>query len=313
MRLPVNSANNLPLISVIVPVFNAQKTIHKCVDSILSQTYKNIEIILVDDGSKDESSAICDKYGEKYNNIKVYHQKNAGASVARNLGLEIAQGEYIGFVDSDDFISQDMYDVLYSMIIKYDVPVSACNVLLGKEKKNMPYYEKKLANDALWKYFYRVNGEQSNHAIWDKLFQKNAIKNIRFVAGKTTEDLLFNYEVYKATDAMVITNRTLYHGNFTLGSVTNQKLKKIDLSLLNIWDYIVEQEQNGKYCEYAIFNRKRADFTLYVKGCRFGYEPEMKPYMKEWKKNIKQFYPEFKKSKVLDFKRRLILEIIKRF
>ena len=103
------------LISIIVPVYNVEKYLEKCVDSIINQTYKNIEIILVDDGSKDNSGKICDIIKEKDERIKVIHKQNGGLSDARNAGLKIAKGTYIGFVDSDDYIAEDMYQTLYSL------------------------------------------------------------------------------------------------------------------------------------------------------------------------------------------------------
>lgn len=101
------------LISVIVPVYNVEKYLHKCINSILNQTYKNLEIILIDDGSTDNSGKICDEYALKDNRIKVIHKENGGLSSARNAGLDICSGDYIGFVDSDDYIAEDMYEYLY--------------------------------------------------------------------------------------------------------------------------------------------------------------------------------------------------------
>lgn len=113
------------LISVIVPVYNVEKYLSKCIDSILAQTYKNLEIILVDDGSPDNCPKICDEYAKKDNRIKVIHKENGGLSAARNVALDIAKGEYIGFVDSDDFIAEDMYEVLYNLAEKYNAEISS--------------------------------------------------------------------------------------------------------------------------------------------------------------------------------------------
>lgn len=111
----------LPLISVIVPVYNVESYIHRCIDSILNQTYVNLEIILVDDGSPDNCGQICDEYAQKDNRIIVIHQSNGGLSVARNAGLNKCTGKYIGFVDSDDCIHPEMYERLYKDICKYQV------------------------------------------------------------------------------------------------------------------------------------------------------------------------------------------------
>lgn len=113
-----------PLISVIVPVYNIEEYLERCVSSICEQTYENLEILLVDDGSTDGSGVLCDNLALKDARIRVYHKKNGGSSSARNLGISMAQGEYLGFVDSDDYISQDMYELLYQAVMTYDTPIA---------------------------------------------------------------------------------------------------------------------------------------------------------------------------------------------
>ena len=115
-----------PLISIIVPVYDVEPYLRKCIDSILIQSYRDLEIILVDDGSPDNCGAICDEYAEKDKRIKVIHKKNGGLSDARNAGLDIATGEYIGFVDSDDWVMPDMYEYLYKAVKEYDADMSVC-------------------------------------------------------------------------------------------------------------------------------------------------------------------------------------------
>ena len=115
-------------ISIIVPVYNVEKYLKKCIDSIVNQTYKNLEIILVDDGATDRSGEICDELAKLDNRIKVYHKKNGGLSDARNYGVERATGSYVGFVDSDDYIDAEMYEKLYEAITKEAADVAECNL-----------------------------------------------------------------------------------------------------------------------------------------------------------------------------------------
>ena len=127
----------MDLISVIVPVYNVEKYLDKCIQSIVDQTYTNLEIILVDDGSPDNSGAICDEWAEKDNRIKVIHKANGGLSDARNAGLDIATGEYIAFVDSDDYIELDFYDKLYNVIKATNCDISICNLRKVYENNNV--------------------------------------------------------------------------------------------------------------------------------------------------------------------------------
>ena len=123
----------IPLISLIVPVFNVEKYLKRCLDSLISQSYKNIEIILIDDGSTDESGKICDRYAKEHSNIiKVLHQENQGLSMARNAGLDIAIGEYIGFVDSDDYVEPKMFERLYNNLLESNADISVCSFFEDK-------------------------------------------------------------------------------------------------------------------------------------------------------------------------------------
>lgn len=118
----------MPKISIIVPVYNVEKYLEKCVRSILAQTFTDFELILVDDGSPDSSGAMCDQFAEQDQRVKVIHKENGGLSDARNAGIEIATGEYLGFVDSDDYIADDMYELLYTNIVKEDADLSICGI-----------------------------------------------------------------------------------------------------------------------------------------------------------------------------------------
>ena len=120
--------NNNPKISVIVPVYKVEKYLDRCVESIVNQTYKNLEIILVDDGSPDNCPVMCDEWAEKDERIRVIHKENGGLADARNAGMNIATGDYIGFVDSDDWIEPNMYEVLLKNALKYDADISRCGL-----------------------------------------------------------------------------------------------------------------------------------------------------------------------------------------
>lgn len=198
-------------ISIIVPIYNTKKYIDRVVNRLINQTYHNLEIILVDDGSTDGSSMLCDKYKKKDNRIKVIHQKNSGVSVARNVGLKHATGEYIGFVDSDDYISLNMYETLYNNLINTNSDISVCNYLTFKDK--LPEFD----NESNIKIFDRIDALKDiisdgviTNFLWNKLFKKEVFKNISFPLGKIYEDLYVMHRLIDNTDKICFDSKRMY-------------------------------------------------------------------------------------------------------
>ena len=179
------------LVSIIVPVYNVEKYLSKCIDSILAQTYKNLEIILVDDGSKDNSGTICDEYSKKDKRIKIIHKPNGGISDVRNHGLKIATGDYIGFVDSDDYIAEDMFETLVSLLEKNDADISIVSFyeyyngkLIGvRENENVEIMNKVEAIKEL------LIDRKIQSYTWNKLFKKELFDGLQFPVGKNFEDI----------------------------------------------------------------------------------------------------------------------------
>lgn len=181
----IDKCKNLEL-SIIVPIYKTELYLKKCIDSILNQIFKNFELILVADGSPDRCGEICDEYAKKDNRIKVIHKKNGGQASARNEGLDIAKGNYIGFVDSDDWLEPNMYEVLYNEIIKSNSIISICKITTSKKIKNKVKKIKIL--DSKEKIFDALLRE--NYLKWsvcNKLYKKEDIKNIRFLEGQIYE------------------------------------------------------------------------------------------------------------------------------
>ena len=187
-------------ISVIVPVYKVEKYLARCVDSIINQTYKNLEIILVDDGSPDGCGKICDEYAERDSRIKVIHKENGGLSSARNAGLDIATGDYIGFVDSDDFIDLDMYSLLYEMIKNGDVEITGVNGQSFVEEEHLKPWV--VGREKLIK---EMSGEDAVKglllrtfisSVCSKLFSAKLFENKRFATGKLSEDALLLFEIF---------------------------------------------------------------------------------------------------------------------
>lgn len=200
--------NDKNLISIIVPIYNVEKYLKRCIDSIINQTYKKLEIILVDDGSKDNSGKICDKYAKKDIRIKVIHKKNEGVSEARNVGLKVSTGEYIGFVDADDFVEKDMYEKMYKKAKEVDADIVICDYQFypnNKIKKKKWYnpYKGEITGEFLNRNTQPWNKIVSNKLIKEtnfKFFEKNGDGVFIYLilsAGKivSIEDILYNYRV----------------------------------------------------------------------------------------------------------------------
>ena len=203
--------DKMDLISVIVPVYNVESYLNRCVDSILRQTYKELEIILVDDGSTDNSGKICDEYKSVDNRVKVIHQSNRGQSVARNNGINMACGKWICFVDSDDFIQDDYLEYLLGLCIKFGTKVSQCGCAKGKESvfpdETVCITEKK----------WRIRDLYCSHQrlfrgiVWGKLFSRDLFQDYRFPAGKIFEDEDAAFILLYKAGEIAVSNRHSYY------------------------------------------------------------------------------------------------------
>ena len=195
-------------ISVIVPIYKVEKYIHRCIDSIINQTYKNLEIILVDDGSPDSCPRICDEYAKKDKRIKVIHKENGGLSDARNKGVDIATGDYIAFVDSDDYIHPNMYEVLIYELEKNNSDIALC-------KYKIVYEKSKIKTEIDGKFeVYSLNNLQALDSMygkdgvdfivaWNKLYKKDLFNKIRYPVGKIHEDEYTTYKLLFASKNVI--------------------------------------------------------------------------------------------------------------
>lgn len=241
------------LISIIVPIYNMEKYLDKCINSIINQTYKNIEIILVDDGSTDKSSKIINKYKKLDKRIKAYYKKNGGLSDARNYGIDKATGEYIGFIDSDDYIEKNMYETLYNNIIKYnaDISVVGFNVVYESSDINrvkyqevtdkLEIYNRKEAFDLLF------DANKFGNFAWNKLYKKELFKNIKYPLGKKMEDLGTTYKLVEISNKIVYEPLKLYNYFQRSGSIMNNKDLKFmkDIYLLSYERFIYYDNKYG--------------------------------------------------------------------
>lgn len=221
-------------ISIIIPIYGVEKYIDRCVNSVVNQTYRNLEIILVDDGSPDNCPSICDEWAKKDRRIKVIHKKNGGLSDARNVGMNSATGELIGFIDSDDWVCEEMYQLLYENMKQNDSDISACGVKMVWED-DIP--DRMLTT----KGYYVLNQQEAMEAIikesvlkqpvWYKLYKTELIRNILFPVGKYHEDVFWSYRAIGNARRVSIIDIPCYYYFQRKGSIMGEKysLRRLDV------------------------------------------------------------------------------------
>lgn len=205
------------IVSIIVPVYNCGRFLPRCVNSLLSQTYRHLEIILVDDGSTDDSSGICDKLAASDTRVKVLHKSNGGVSSARNAGIDAAQGEYITFADADDYVDPDHIESLLKLMRKFDSDVAVCSYISENEDKcSEPRCGSGSPNEVCYSHDSAVcellAGGAVGGYVWNKLYRRELTEAVRFRGDvKILEDMLFNFELFRRVNTMAFTARKSYH------------------------------------------------------------------------------------------------------
>ena len=222
------------LISVIIPIYNVEEYLRQCLDSIINQTYKNLEIILVDDWSTDNSGKICDEYAQKDKRIKVIHQKNAGLSAARNSGLKISTWEYIAYIDSDDYVDLSMYEKLYWLIESTKADIAICNWRFQRKDwtriENTIFPNKKVItpNEALEYFHYHMY-------VWNKLYRRAVVKDLLFVET-FAQDVIYNFTIFKKIKKIACLNECMNYYRYNPNSRQHaKKFRKDWLIFLEQW------------------------------------------------------------------------------
>lgn len=301
----------MELISIIVPIYNVEKYLEDCLISIINQTYINLEIILIDDGSTDNCGKICDEYSQKDKRIIVKHKKNGGVSSARNAGLEIAKGKYIGFVDPDDWITADMYEVLYNNIKKYNANISVCRhkIQTGRDVNNK--IENKDSEDIIF-----LNSQQSMRYMLsyqdgyacgpcNKLYRREILKkfNDKYSIG---EDLLVNFEIYyNKNNVTVFDNNVKYFYYLREDSACNlDKLKRSNLMILKIWDKILidllKSEDFKRLYPIAMYSFSKVIWSILIKlTCQNKKINKKIFYLIKWK--YRYILKNFKAKNIKDY------------
>ena len=255
-----------PLISVIVPVYNVEKYLDRCVESIVNQTYLNLEIVLVDDGSPDKCPLMCDCWAEKDHRIKVIHKQNGGLSDARNAGMAVAKGKCITFIDSDDWIETDAFDIMLNRMVKDDSDVVSCGVKWVSEDDRL-LYEVSVAEDEIVDNLTAMreiisDGKLRQH-VWNKLYKRELIADIPFEKGKYHEDVFWSYQVFGRAKKVTLMKDSFYHYVQRSNSIMGERysVKRLDAldAMLQRCEYI---KHNYPY----LFNMA---LYSYIGGCMY--------------------------------------------
>ncbi len=253
------------MISVIVPVYNVEKYLDRCVKSILSQSFSDFELLLVDDGSPDRCGEMCDEYAKGDSRIKAFHKRNGGLSDARNFGIEKALGEYLMFVDSDDYIHEQMLETLHRLITENDADLAVCSamdVFEGKEVTQVrEIREFTLNKTESYKYMLRGDGLPS---ACNKLYKRQTVGEVRFPVGKLYEDGFFTPQILKRVEKTAVTSRPMYYYFRRADSITTKPFRKGDLDVIEAYDICVRQvrELCPEALPFAEFRYRNAYFNV---------------------------------------------------
>lgn len=299
MRLIGDKESCSDLISVVVPVYNVEACLNRCVESLVSQTYTNLEIILVDDGSKDGSGALCDRWTAHDPRIKTIHKENGGLSSARNAGIDIAAGDYIGFVDSDDYVELDMYEIMHDAICSSGKKIACCGRIVHLSdtwEKRMYTLPAKREYDKAESIKRVLLGDQIDVAAWDKLYVREVFDSIRYPVGKISEDSSIIMELLDCSNGVVHVGTPLYHYVFRSDSISKSSYKseKYDAfeHCLSIRSFIREsypqfEDECKVYCCYVASCLLQS--MLSCPGAKKKYKSEYDDYCRMLKDTISSY------------------------
>ena len=302
---------NSDLITVIVPVYNTEKYLISCVNSILSQSYQNMEIILVEDGATDGSPLLCDELASRNDKVRVIHKTNGGLSSARNAGLDDAKGEYVCFIDSDDYVTKDYISTLYELITVHNTDLAKIDYA---EVTSDEYFEKSVNSHPK---LYR-NGEVEKAYLELKvdsacvfMYRRELIGSTRFIVGKTSEDIPFNFEIFRKAKSFVYLPVKKYCYYYNQGSISNGPLKKHMMNYLyfreEIYQYYLKQNDSYLVNDAEVLYA-RAAMGLLSRMALFGISDDLdeKTQHKQLRKILLDHKKSFFSSRMIPISRKLL-------
>lgn len=296
------------MVSIVIPVYKVEEHLRSCLNSVKCQTFKDYEVILVDDGSPDNSGQICDEFAKENSRWSVIHKENEGLSCARNTGIDRAKGEYICFIDSDDTVDENYLQFLYQAIVDNQADLAICGyqrvVQLDHIHNEKQWTQSILEREQIWEEIF----ENLNNAAWNKIYRRDLIDNIRFPVGLYHgEDLMFNLRYILKCNQAVMINAPLYHYWERKGSITksgfserrSMEITSKDLAKKFICDYYPRLKPVAeKYCFQARMNVIR---SIYKSDLEAQYSEVVDEYSQYVKMEYKNLYKRLTKKECVEY------------
>lgn len=287
-------------VSVIVPVYNVEHYLPKCLDSLVNQTLKDIEVIVVNDGSPDKSQKIIDKYVKKYPTIvKSYTKENGGQGSARNFGIKVAKGEYIGYVDSDDYVSLDMYELLYNKAKSEDLDICICGNYVAFEDSDKLIEEKNnyVLSDK------KENAFFGKLAVWNKIYKKEIVKDLVFRSKLWYEDVDFTIHALEKAKKIDYLDKPLYYYLYRQGSTMNNTNIVRNLEIIDAFDEIKDNKKYHAIIEYLAIDNIYISTMVRVITANVNKHTK-KEVIKRLLEYLNENFKDFKKNKYLKYLKR---------
>lgn len=302
-------------VSIIVPIYNVESYVERCIQSLLAQTLEEIEIILIEDGSPDRSGEICDRYEAKDKRIRVIHQENLGVSMARNRGVSIAKGEYIGFVDPDDFVTEDMYERLYGAIKQYEADIAVCRMQKVENNRQLSSIEESETKkplilnhtEALRELF---KGRLYRFSLCNKLFSRSCFKEVSFPKGRGYEDLSTSYKLFSNAQNTVYIDFIGYIYIRRENSALHSPYSEKKLQAFIGWKEIIEF-MNVHY--HALMQEVIACFsfwvmdTIYIILKEVNEKKKQEKFLRSIQMEVKNYKYDIEHNHILSWRTKLVM------
>ena len=309
----------MPKLSIIVPIYNVEKYLPRCIESILNQTFREFELILINDGSTDNCKEICEKYKKIDSRIIVVNKKNGGVSSARNFGIDISRGEYIGFVDPDDFIDANMYEILFNTANSYNSDMVICDYYKVSEYDIKKYEEIQLNNKGI--IVENINNIDAIERIltvgekfivaWNKIYKRRLFENLRYNEGMIYEDEFLAHRILYRCNKVSIINSSLYYYVQRKGSIVNSTFssKKFD-KVYAIKDRVDFLKDKG--IVNLIYKAEKSFIDYFVWNYFVGYQrlENIEYELKRLKKEFNSVFYRILDNKLISIKEKLTLCIL---